>query len=78
MRRYTLKRILLGIITVVIVSMIIFVAARLSDDVAILIAPRDATNDEIYAIRVQLGLDKPIYFQYVKRRTYENRSKRSF
>jgi peptide/nickel transport system permease protein len=46
------------------VSMIIFVAARLSGDVAILLAPQDASDEEIHAIRIQLGLDKPIYYQY--------------
>jgi peptide/nickel transport system permease protein len=44
--------------------MIIFVAARLSGDVALLLAPQDATNEEIQAIRVYLGLDKPIPVQY--------------
>ncbi|MBN1848788.1 MAG: ABC transporter permease [Deltaproteobacteria bacterium] len=64
MRRYALRRTLLGIITVVIVSMIIFIATRLSGDVAILIAPPDASDAEIQEIRVQLGLNKPIPYQY--------------
>jgi peptide/nickel transport system permease protein len=64
MRRYALRRIFLGIITVIIVSMIIFIAARLSGDVAILLAPNDSTDEEIQAIRIELGLDKPIPYQY--------------
>lgn len=64
MRRYILRRILLGILTLIGVSMIIFVAARLSGDVALLLAPQDATDKEIQDIRVRLGLDKPIPVQY--------------
>jgi peptide/nickel transport system permease protein len=64
LKRYILRRVLLGIVTVVGVSIIIFVAARLSGDVALLLAPQEATDEEIQAIRVQLGLDKPIPIQY--------------
>ena len=64
MRRYILKRILLGIVTLIGVSMIIFIAARLSGDVALLLAPQDATDKEVQSIRVRLGLDKPIPVQY--------------
>ena len=63
-RRYILKRVLLGIVTLIGVSIIIFVAARLSGDVALLLAPQDATNEEIQDIRVRLGLDKPMPVQY--------------
>lgn len=64
MRRYILKRIILAIITLVFVSIIVFVAARLSGDVALLLAPEDATEEELQAIRVEHGLDKPIPVQY--------------
>ena len=65
MRRYILKRIFLGIATLIGISIIIFVAARLSGDVAILLAPQDATEKEVQDIRISLGLDKPIPIQYV-------------
>ena len=64
MRRYILRRIILGIVTLVGVSILIFIAARLSGDVAILLAPQDATEGEVQAIRVRLGLDKTIPVQY--------------
>ena len=64
MRRYALRRILLGILTVIIVSMIIFVASRLSGDVTYLILPEDATKEEVAALRAKLGLDKPLPVQY--------------
>jgi len=64
MRRYALRRILLGILTVIIVSMIIFVASRLSGDVTYLLLPEDATKEEVARLRAELGLDKPLPIQY--------------
>ena len=64
MRRYILNRIILGIITLIGVSIIVFVAARLSGDVTLLYAPPNATKEMIQDIRVKLGLDKPIPVQY--------------
>jgi peptide/nickel transport system permease protein len=69
LRRYVLKRVLLGIITIVGVSIIVFVLARLSGDVVRLYAPANATEEQLQAIRVKLGLDKSIpvqYFVFVK------------
>jgi len=54
----------MAVITVIGVSMIIFVAARLSGDVALLLASEDATDEEIQTIRIELGLDKPVPVQY--------------
>ena len=65
MKRYIFIRGILGFVTLVGVSIIIFVAARLSGDVALLLAPQDATDQEIHEIRVQFGLDKPIPIQYL-------------
>ncbi|OGN90941.1 MAG: ABC transporter permease [Chloroflexi bacterium RBG_13_46_14] len=64
MRRYALRRILLGILTVIIVSMIIFVASRLSGDVTYLLLSEDATKEEVAWLRAELGLDKPLPIQY--------------
>ena len=64
MRRYVLKRVLLGIVTIVGVSMIVFVVARLSGDVARLYAPANATAEQLEMIRARFGLDKPIPVQY--------------
>ena len=65
MRRYALKRILLGILTVLLVSMIVFVASRLSGDVVYLLLPQDATEEELASLRTKLGLDKPLPVQYL-------------
>jgi ABC-type dipeptide/oligopeptide/nickel transport system permease component len=55
----------LGIVTIFGVSVIVFVVARLSGDVARLYAPTDASPETLQAIRVQFGLDRPIPVQYV-------------
>lgn len=65
MRRYALKRVILGVITVTVVSMIIFVASRLSGDVTYLLLPEDATKEEVARLRAKLGLDKPLPIQYL-------------
>ena len=64
MRRYVLKRVLLGIITIWGVSIIVFVVARLSGDVARLYAPANASAEQLDMIRARFGLDKPIPVQY--------------
>jgi peptide/nickel transport system permease protein len=64
LRRYVLNRILLGIVTIIGVSIIVFVAARLSGDVALLYAPENATQEEIEVIREHFGTDKPLPVQY--------------
>jgi peptide/nickel transport system permease protein len=64
LRRYVLKRVLLGIVTIVGVSIIVFVLARLSGDVARLYAPANATAEQLDMIRAKFGLDKPIPVQY--------------
>lgn len=56
---------MLGIVTIFGVSVIVFVVARLSGDVARLYAPTDASPETLQAIRVQFGLDRPIPVQYV-------------
>lgn len=65
MRRYVLRRVLLGIVTIFGVSVIVFVVARLSGDVARLYAPTNASEETLQAIRIQFGLDRPIPVQYI-------------
>ena len=65
MKRYALKRLLLGLLTLIGVSMIIFVAVRLSGDPVLLLVSPDASQEEIRRVRNELGLDQPIPVQYV-------------
>ena len=71
MTDYIIRRILLMIPTLVLVSIIIFTILRvIPGDVATLIATRGgegiATQEEIRDIREKLGLGDPIYVQYAK------------
>jgi peptide/nickel transport system permease protein len=65
MLRYLLKRLGVGFICLIGVSIIIFVAVRLSGDVTQLLLPEDATPEDFAKLRAELGLDKPIPVQYV-------------
>lgn len=65
MRRYAINRILLGFVTIIGVSIIVFFASRLSGDVVHLLLPDDATKEDEMRLRAELGLDKPIPIQYL-------------
>jgi peptide/nickel transport system permease protein len=64
MWRYFLKRLRRSLITLIMISMIIFVVARITGDPISHFASEDASETEIAQIRERLGLDKPLYTQY--------------
>jgi peptide/nickel transport system permease protein len=64
MRRYITIRILQTVITLLILSIVIFALVRLSGDPALLMLSENATQQEYEDMRAHLGLDKPIYVQY--------------
>lgn len=66
MFRYTGSRLIQGLIAVWVIITIVFFLARLGGDPAALLAPADATSEQIEAIRVSLGLDQHILVQYVQ------------
>ena len=63
--RYLLKRILLTILSVIGVSLLVFVISHLlpADPVGVALGPQ-ATAEQIDALRHEWGLDRPIYIQY--------------
>lgn len=65
MKRYALKRLALGLLTLIGVSIIIFAAVRLSGDPVLILLSPDASEAEIKKARSELGLDKPLPAQYV-------------
>ncbi len=71
MQRYFLKRIFIGIMTMLVVITIVFFLTRVAgpaDPTAILLPP-DATPEDQARLRVKFGLDKPVmeqYFIYMK------------
>lgn len=64
---FILKRILRLIVTVLIISTIIFFVIRvIPGDPALVIAGIDASDEEIAAIRAKIGTDRPIGAQYAE------------
>lgn len=64
MTHYILGRLGQGLLAILGVTLIVFVAARLSGDPVKLLVPLDSTPEEEAAVRTSLGLDRPLWFQY--------------
>lgn len=65
MTTYVLKRLVSGVITIVLVLGLAFAMIRLTGDPAILLAGADATEEDIRAIQALLGTDRPVLVQFV-------------
>ncbi|MBS6063914.1 ABC transporter permease [Criibacterium bergeronii] len=67
MGRYFLKRLLLMIPVIFVTSFLIYAAMNMtSGDVALSLAPENASDAQIELIRKDLGLDQPFIVRYVK------------
>jgi ABC-type dipeptide/oligopeptide/nickel transport system permease component len=66
MKRYILKRIGQALITIIGISMVVFLLTHLTGDPVALMAPQNATLEDLQRIRIEYGFDKPIYVQYWK------------
>ncbi len=64
MQRFILARLLQGIVTLFIVSMVVFALARLAGNPLEIMLPTDSTQAEFDSMAALLGLDKPIPVQY--------------
>ena len=64
MLRYFLSRLGDSLVAILGVSTIVFVVTRLLGDPTVLLLPIGAGEDELQALRAQLGLDQPIVQQY--------------
>ncbi|HLQ73599.1 MAG TPA: ABC transporter permease [Bacillota bacterium] len=64
---YVVRRIILLMITLLLVSLITFFVFQVmpGDPVRIMLGP-DATDVQVATLKAQLGLDEPLYVQYVK------------
>ena len=65
MQRYICFRLIQSVIALLVLSMIIFYLIRLGGDPALLLLPETATESDYKFMKAKLGLDKPIYEQYV-------------
>ena len=64
MRRFILLQLMQMVLTLIVLSAAIFGLVRLGGDPVLQFLPPEATQEEYQALRVQFGLDKPVYFQY--------------
>lgn len=65
--RYLLRRLGYSLVLLVVVSVIVFVLLEVAPgDPAVLMLGADATPEKIRELRAELGLDDPIYVQYLR------------
>jgi peptide/nickel transport system permease protein len=64
MQRYIFWRILQSLVTLIVLSMIIFALCRLIGDPIMLMLPDDASQEDVAQLRTALGLDRPLPVQY--------------
>lgn len=62
---YLARRSLQALLSIVGASIVIFVISRLSGDPILILLPNDATASMIEEMRRHLGLDKPLWIQYL-------------
>ena len=65
MRRYILVRALQAVLSLFLLSIIIFVVVRLTGDPLTLLLSEEATEEDRLALEAALGLDKPMPVQYL-------------
>src|SRR3990167_3094315 len=66
MTRYIIGRLFQGSFAICGVTVIIFIAVRISGDAASLMIPQDAESQEAELVRQLYGLDQPYHIQYIK------------
>ena len=65
MGKFVLQRTLQGVVTVLVVTIVVFLFMHAAGDPAALLIAEEATKEDLLAMRARLGLDRPLYEQYV-------------
>jgi peptide/nickel transport system permease protein len=63
--QFTLRRLRDGMVVLLLVTLVIFILGHMVGDPALVMAPVDASEQEIARIRHQLGLDRPFHEQFI-------------
>jgi len=63
-KRFIVKRLGYAVLSLLLLSLTIFLLVRLTGDPSVLLVEPGASKEDLAAIRVQLGLDRPIWVQY--------------
>ncbi len=66
MAAYIARRLIQGIVVLLVASLLCFIVFRFMGDPVITLAGRYATFDQMEEVRRSLGLDKPVYVQYFR------------
>ena len=66
MRRYVFRRLLLAPLSLLLVSAVVFAILHLTGDPVAVYLGTEATPERIAELRAQLGLDRPLAFQYLR------------
>jgi len=66
MHRFIFHRLLHSVVIVFAVSVIVFLFVHASGDPAALLVPEQATPEDVAQYRKALGLDRPLYIQYLQ------------
>jgi peptide/nickel transport system permease protein len=63
---YLIRRLGQSLVVVVGVTLVVFILIRLTGDPVLLLMPSEASAEQVAALRRQLGLDQPLWLQYVQ------------
>jgi peptide/nickel transport system permease protein len=64
MRKFIVKRLFYSLISLILLSLTIFLIVRITGDPTTLLVEPGASKGDIEALRAQLGLDRPLWVQY--------------
>ena len=64
MKRFIVKRMGYAVLSLILLTLIIFLLVRLTGDPSVLLVEPGASKEDLAAVRLQLGLDRPIWVQY--------------
>ena len=65
MSRFVTQRVLQGIGTIIVVSIVVFLSVQVSGNPAALLLPDEASPEDIARLEAELGLDRPLFIQYL-------------
>ena len=64
MKLFIVKRLGYAVLSLLLLSLTIFLLVRLTGDPSVLLVEPGASKEDLAAVRLQLGLDRPIWVQY--------------
>lgn len=65
MWNYIIRRILQSILVLIGATLVAFFVVRSTGDPVRMMLPEDATPEEVQAMQIRMGLDKPVFVQYI-------------